>query len=200
MAVLALLGMLVGGCTDGETTTPASPSPRAAPSLDAVHGERRPRAPSAASAHVLGTGSVPPVQATPAGHLAGQVATWLDHHLEDLQRGGSGHLTRVAAPGLVEAAGPEILEAATSGLATRWNPVRKAVYDLTVAQVGPPRWLTAEVTVTRHSGRVVTATFVFVPSDQGPRLVAFGPGDRPPPPAPSPAPKPPSGPSPASSP
>lgn len=140
------------------------------------------------------------MEATPAGHLAGQVAGWLDGHLEDLQRGGPGHLERVAVPGLLEAAGAGVLEAVTSGLATRWNPVRGVVYELTVAQAGAPRWLTAEVTVTRHSGRVVTATFVFTPSDRGPRLVAVGPGDRPPPQAPSPGPQPPSGASPGTAP
>ncbi|MGH3442093.1 MAG: hypothetical protein ACRDUY_08615 [Nitriliruptorales bacterium] len=49
-------------------------------------------------------------------------------------------------------------------------------YDIRVAADGPPEWLVAAVVTTAADGSLQAAHFVFVPSDQGPRLVAAGPG------------------------
>lgn len=193
LAVLLATGL--AGCSEPSTDDPApaattSPTPSPLPPLTPVRGERQPGAPSTSSAAVLGMGRVPEADRDALLALAHATADWLDAHLTDLQAGGTGLLRQVATPGLLAATDRGSVAAVTWDLASRQDPVRAARYELRVAQAGVPAWLEAAVTVTRHSGRTVAATLVFVPSRSGPRLVAFGP----------PAPEAPGMPTPASSP
>jgi hypothetical protein len=111
-----------------------------------------------------------------------QVAAWLDAHLTDLQTGGDGDLAAIAAPGLMEALSDEATISATTGLASPRRPAESALYILTTAHEGVPRWLTAQVRVTWLDGGEADATFVFVPGDTGPLLIGVE-SDAPPPPS-----------------
>lgn len=190
---LALAVVVAGGCTKGDdaagpTAAPSTEGGEGLPPLTPVQGERRPSAPPIANQIVLGIGNVPEMDGEAVLRLAHQVGDWLDRHLNQLQRGKGGRLRGVAAPGLMDRADPAAVQAVTRGLATRRNPVEKAVYELRVAQAGAPHWVTAEVTVTQHAGAVVTAVFTFVPTPDGNvQLIAFGPGEDAPQPQPAPA-------------
>lgn len=192
---MLLAVVLAGACTSGddeptpggETSQPTAEG-TGLPPLTAVRGERRPSAPSVANEAVLGLGPLAVMNERAVLDFANAVADWLDSHLDELQRDEGGRLGALAAPGLVDAADRAAIRAATSGLATRKDPVRKAVYELRVAQSGAPRWVTAEVSVTRHSGTVATAVFTFAPTPEGPQLVAFGPGENTTRPGPTPTP------------
>jgi hypothetical protein len=107
--------------------------------------------------------------------LAGSVRTWLDGHLDDLQNGGDGDLAAVALEGLLADADATLVQGVTRGLTSPDNPVRAVGYEFEVAHDGAPRWLRARIRVERHSGTSSEATFVFVPGDDGPVLIALEP-------------------------
>lgn len=150
---------------------------RDAAPLAPVAGERRP------AAHWVGSSGLLTQQApeVPTGDvvlpLVHAVGDWLDGHLDDLQRGGDGHLEAVAPAALHAAATAEDLAAATTALASRDRPVAAAEYHLAGSFDEATEWVTATARVTGRDGQVTSATFVFVPGDAGPELVLFGPAD-----------------------
>lgn len=102
---------------------------------------------------------------------------WLDAHLTDLQSGGPG---RVADAGLTGDAAD-----ASRGLTGPGRPVTAATYRARVGTRGVPEWVAIAVDVEREDGRS-GAWFVFIPDDDGVRLVAARPNNgttAPPPPA-----------------
>lgn len=102
---------------------------------------------------------------------------WLDAHLTDLQSGGPG---RVADAGLTGDATD-----ASRGLTEPGRPVTTATYRARVGTRGVPDWVAIAVDVEREDARA-GAWFVFLPEDDGVRLVAARPDDgttAPPPPA-----------------
>lgn len=176
---------LLPGCPGGEerpgaldvsptvTTRPRQPA--------AVHGRRLVATRPVANGPVVFHGRrAPAPKAAAVTAFAEATADWLDAHLTDLQRGGSGRLRGVAATGLLRGASPALLRAVGGALASPDRPVRQARYQLLVAHAASPQWLRAAVEVTAPDGRVVAAQFVFVPGSRGrPVLVAAGPGQSP---------------------
>lgn len=164
----------------GEATQAPAPDPVASPTateapLVTVAGERAPAAHWVNSAGLL-TGATP--EAGPGDAvlpLAHAVGDWLDGHLDDLQRGGGGHLDRVASEAFLATAAEADLAAISTDLAAPGRPVAAASYQLSGSYDETTEWLTATVQVTDRAGATNAATLVFVPGEAGPELVLFGP-------------------------
>lgn len=118
-------------------------------------------------------------EADPAAveQAASRVAEWLDAHLTALQDGGKGRLQEVAAPGLLEGAPPEVVDAVTAALAGPDQPVGSATYLIRVAHTDAPQWVRATANVTSEEGETRTAQFVFEIAEDAIVLVAAGPGE-----------------------
>lgn len=187
--VLALAGCSTGPdattavpppVADGSPTPPPTEEP-ATSEPATVRGERLPGAHWVNATALLSHRTVevgPGDTVLPAVHAVGD---WLDQHLDDLQRGGEGHLAEVAPTELLAVATADDLAAVTTDLASPAAPVATATYRLDAAYDADTEWITATVEVTDVSGGHHAATLVFVPGDAGPELVLFGPASTIPP-------------------
>ena len=176
--VVALASPLAIGCT--QQVVEPSPTPTdARPAATPVRGQRDVTTFATNPGPVVFNESDPLHVAPEAdtGAIDGfaeAVAAWLDGHLNELQNGGSGTLASVAAPGLLDGAGPE-LERLTTGMTNPDNHVTSARYDLRVAHDGAPIWLLAIVEVEREQGDPVTVQLMFASEGGTPVLVAIEP-------------------------
>lgn len=189
LAVLALLAGIAVGCrgeaptpggafgtaTSGPTPTPTpTPSPAPEPiepvvTLETVRVSNAPDVFRRAPEHEIDTAAV--------DRFTSRVKAWLDGHLLDLREGGGGLLEAVAADQLLDRPDADALAAVTTRLVPPSADIVAVSYDIQVAADGPPEWLVVTVETTASDGSIRLAHFVFVPSDEGPRLVAAGPGD-----------------------
>lgn len=168
-----LLAGVAAGCSRAEPEATPTPSPTSEEPTFEIHpvvGERVPAVYHVSSREILGNGSREPFDEAGAGQVMDAMATWLDGHLDDLQRGGSGDLVALAPAGLVleaegqEALPPELqtrIEAVTTDLTNADLPVASARYHLAVYGEAVLEWATAQVEVTRSDGSTAAATFVF---------------------------------------
>ncbi len=165
-AVLAALTL--AACSS--PAPPTSPGTAIAPSRPGpVRGQvHREVVSSSAGPIVFHNHPAPPPDSRAVEAFTAAVAGWLDRHLSDLQAGGPGLLAEVAAPGLLAGAPSEPVTAVTGALASPQRPVSQAVYQVVVAQEGPPLWARVNITVQPEGGPPATAGFVFAP---GPPLV-----------------------------
>lgn len=172
-AVALSVALLLGGCSSDEpSATPPSPSQTELPPVEPFEPQVTVASRSVNSGAVMDRTQGAAADQAAVDAMTGAVTSWLDAHLDDLQRGGEGQLAAVAAPGLLENADPAIVQEITTGLTSPQDPVRQASYDLEIGHDGAPRWLRATVSVTGAAGQARTAVFVFVPGDNGPVLVA----------------------------
>lgn len=176
--------LAVAACTgDGDAPTDASPGGAPvetgrSPTPSPVRGE--------ATVVVTSTHPGPIVfhdQPAPPGDEAAiaaaveRVTGWLDRHLTDLQSGGGGLLSDVAAPGLLDGAPPELTASVTTRLTGPERPVRTALYHVVVAQEGHPQFLRVTALVETDTGTITRTGFVFGPADPL-VLLAAGSDDR----------------------
>lgn len=126
--------------------------------------------------HLTGDAGLPPDDAA-IERAVTAVLTVVTAHLESLQAGGAGTLDATALPGLLDAADPLSLAAATTDLAGPTDPAVRVEVRLRVQHDGPPQWLRAVLVSERASGQVSGASLVFVPVGDQVALVGFGPND-----------------------
>lgn len=169
----ALLAGVAVGCSSAEPEATPTPSPTSEEPTFEIHpvvGERVAAVYHVSSREILGNGSREPFDEAGAAQVRDAMAAWLDGHLDDLQRGGSGDLVAVAPAGLVleaegdEALPPELqtkIDAVTTDLTNADLPVASARYHLAVYGEAALEWATAQVEVTRSDGSTAAATFVF---------------------------------------
>lgn len=161
-----------------ETSSSASPSPTPSPTptVPAVVGKRVTDWQNMPSRIILGQGSNPKPDGPAVRRSIDQVARWLDAHLTELHRDGSGLWGQMAVDGL---ANPQERELVTTGLASPDNPVTDARYAITVYYDGRPEFLSVEVAVAHPTGPLTRASLGFVVAEDGtPRLTMFGPSER----------------------
>ena len=173
LAAALLAGVAVGCSRTAEPEATPSPSPSSEEPTFEVHpvvGERVPAVYHVSSREILGNGSREPLDEAGTGQVMDAIATWLDGHLDDLQRGGDGDLVAIAPAGLIleaegdEALSPEVqtkIDAVTTDLTNADLPVASARYHLAVYGEAVLEWAMAQVEVTRSDGSTATATFVF---------------------------------------
>ena len=175
VAIVLAASLALGACFDGGADPAPSPTALPPPAIEPIDPEIVVAARSLSANAVINASQAAPADEAAVDALAVAVRTWLDSHLDDLQNGGDGHLADVALEGLLAGADPALIDGVTSGLASPQDPVRGVGYDLEVGHDGAPKWVRARVAVTRHSGTTSGATFVFVPGDPGPVLIALEP-------------------------
>lgn len=193
LGVLLAATMALAACTSGDETpgaTPTSPptspavsptstpspSPTPTPAAPAVVGKRVTDWQNMPSAVILGQGNNPQPDAPAIRRAIDEVARWLDAHLTELHRDGSGLWGQMAIDGL---ATPEERQLVTTGLASPENPVTDARYAITVYYDGRPEFLSVEVAVAHPTGPLTRASLGFVVAADGePRLAMFGPSER----------------------
>lgn len=179
LVALAIAAVTVAGCSANEKvvaapTPPSSPSD-APPEIRPIASTRNVTTWSVNSGAVIDRSAPVPADEAAVAALAEQVGVWLDAHLDDLQNGGEGRLGDVAAAGLISTGDEAAVVGVTAGLTSPDDPVRAASYELEVGHDGAPRWLRARIQVQRASGDTAGATLVFVPTEQGPVLIALQP-------------------------
>lgn len=188
LGVLLCGAILAAGCSDRSAALPVA-SPPAVPSTPSPVASPTPAAPGPVDGVVELTvvhletagqrvysagapGDVPPVVDEPAVHtFVGNVDRWIDAHLTALQEGEVPPLPANLDP----AAAPEALHAVTTALASPDLLVAGATYVVEVAVDGDPAWAHVTVTVEHVDGGTASADLVFVPSADGPQLLAAGP-------------------------
>ena len=161
--------------TDSPTPSPttASPTPTPTPEAPAVVGERVTDWRAIPHRTILGLGDNHSPDAPAIRRAIRQTANWLDAHLTELHRDGTGLWGQVAADGLD---GGQARQLATSDLASPDDPVTAARYDMSVLYDGAPRFLGVDVTVQHPSGPPSRVSLGFVLADDGtPRLTVVGP-------------------------
>lgn len=153
-----------------------SPSPSPTPEMPAVVGKRVTHWQNMPSNIILGRGSNRQPDAPAIRHAIDEVARWLDAHLTELHRDGSGLWGQMAADGL---ATPQERQLVTTELASPENPVTDARYAITVYYAGRPEFMSVEVAVAHPTGPLTRASLGFVVTADGdPRLAMFGPSER----------------------
>lgn len=173
MLAAAVVAVLAVGCSRAEPEAEPTPSPTSETPTFEIHpvvGERAAAAYHVSSREILGNGTREPLDEAGLATVSEAIATWLDGHLDDLQRGGDGDLTAIAPAGLVlEAEGedalpPELkakIDTVTTDLTNPDLPVASARYHLAVYGEAVLEWASVQVEVTRSDGSVAGATFVF---------------------------------------
>lgn len=180
LTVLVLTGGAVA-CSSGDGEpqagpTSSSPSP-VRRSAGPVQGEREVETFAVSNEQAVWDRAQPEADPAAVQQAASRVADWLDAHLTALQDGGEGRLQEVAAPGLLEGAPPEVVDAVTTALAGPDRPVESATYMIRVAHTDAPQWVRATANVTGGQGGTRTAQFVFEIAEDAIVLVAAGPGE-----------------------
>lgn len=187
LVALGLVAVAVLSACSAEETSEPPPSDTATPTVSEtpsepafeihpVVGERLTAGFHTSSREALGNGVRKPIDEVGAKRAFEAIGTWLDGHLDDLQRGGDGDLVSVAPAGLVVAVEPDEqlppaiqqqIAAVTTNLTNEELPVASARYNLAVYGEHTLEWATARVQVTRSDGSVARATFVFSLGENG---------------------------------
>ena len=183
---LLAAAMALTACTSDDGGTPVatgapssaspSPTPSPTPTVPAVVGKRVTDWQNMPSSIILGQGSNPKPDSPAIRRSIDRVARWLDAHLTELHRDGSGLWGQMAPDGL---ASPQERQLVTTDLASPDNPVTDARYAITVYYAGRPEFLSVEVAVAHPTGPLTRASLGFVVAADGtPRLAMFGPSER----------------------
>lgn len=155
---------------EAETSTPsASPTPQ----LQEVAGKRTVRVHHLGSRPLLGLGGNPDPEKQAIDRAARRVGDWLDQHLDELQRTGTGRFGAIAARELANAKADRTL--VTTHLASPDAPVKAASYVMDVYHDGSPRYLTTRVVVRHPDDSVSRAELVFALEGGAPQLTMYGP-------------------------
>lgn len=170
----AAAALLLVGCAPSAAKVadiPTDLKPTVPPEPDPVEGAVTLTVESVSSGRPLGLGSARAADDQAIQLVATTIATWLDAHLDHLQRGGEGAWADMAAEGLVDQAGH-----ATTALASADRPVASAAYAITVYHDGPPQLAAVQVAVVHTDGGTATAELLFAVEGGVPVLTLFGPG------------------------
>lgn len=184
--VLLAAAMTLTACTsddggapvasDTPTSVSPSPTPSPTPTVPAVVGKRVTDWQNMPSEIILGQGNNPKPDGPAIRRSIDQVAQWLDAHLTQLHRDGTGLWGQMAADGL---AGPQERQLVTTDLASPDNPVTDVRYAITVYYAGRPEFMSVDVTVRHPTGSPTRASLGFVVAEDGtPRLTMFGPSEQ----------------------
>jgi hypothetical protein len=175
-----LVALLTAGC-GREAPEPApspapSPSPSPSPTFDAVTGTVT-EVTTDVRGRDLGTddGAEPDTAAIAAA--TAEVTSWLDGHLDAVQRGDvRGRLDDVAAPGLLEALGDAGIASLAAALVPDDSGIGAAAYTLQVQHGRGPVLVAAQVSVRTRAGGLGGATVVLAATGYGMVLQAVEEG------------------------
>lgn len=148
--------------TPAPTPTTASPTPTS--ELDPVVGNRQSTVRLASSNDDVGFGADPEPNTAMIEDTLAQIGDWLDAHLDELQRTGSGRFGAIAADGL---ASGDDRDPVTTHLASPDRPVDEARYQMTAYHAGAPTMVSVRVTVTHPDSDPTGSELGFVVADDG---------------------------------
>lgn len=178
LALVAAGLLAVAGCASNDpvaaapspSPTPVAPSPTPSPTpppLEPVAGERQLTAADVGDGVLLGPDDREGVDEGAVQVFATAVFDWLDGHLDDLQRGGDGHLDAVLDAGLAASLDDAARAGLTTALASPATPVAAATYTLTAYHDATIEHAAVEISVTDRSGATRRTTLVFTPGAEG---------------------------------
>ena len=187
--MLAAATLLLGGCTDEPEPEPSptptaapspSPTPSPTPEIEPVDGQLEVELTSVSVAgnRVFVEGSdrdraADPDAAAIDAFTAG-IKTFLDGYLDRIQS----RQPDATEPVLPFDLGDDtvLLAAISTDLASPSDPIRNVVYDTTVYVDQAPEWASVVASITTDDGTSTQVTYVFVPGEAEPELIAAAPG------------------------
>lgn len=183
LALLAAGVLAIAGCAANDpaaaepspvpSPTVAAPSPSPSPTpLPPVAGQRDVTLVDVGDGKRLGPDDREAVDTAAVDAFSTAILDWLDAHLDDLQRGGSGQLDAILDGATAAALDDATRTALTTALASPEAPVVGAVYTLSAYHDATIEWASVQVTVTDPAGAPHAATLLLAPGPEGRPLLS----------------------------